>query len=53
MSELTNPYTLRAHHYLSSSPHIAVLADEGTVIIDYKGLIVQKIEGGKCLCNWA
>jgi hypothetical protein len=25
--ELTHRYTLRSHHYLSSSPHIAVLAD--------------------------
>ena len=26
-AELTTKYTLRAHHYLSLSPHIAVLAD--------------------------
>ena len=54
VSELTNKFTLRAHHYLSSSPHIAILADEGTLIVDYKGVIVQKIdEVGICLCNWA
>ena len=52
--ELTSKYTLRAHHYLSLSPHIAVLADEGTLIVDYKGAIVQRIEEiGICLSNWA
>jgi hypothetical protein len=52
--ELTHKYTLRSHHYLSSSPHIAVLADEATLIVDYKGAIVQKIEEtGISLCNWA
>lgn len=52
--ELTTKYTLKSHHYLSSSPHIAVLAEEATLIIDYKGAIVQKIdEVGISLCNWA
>jgi hypothetical protein len=39
---------------LTSSPHIAVLADEATLIVDYKGSIIQKIEEiGISLCNWA
>jgi hypothetical protein len=46
-------YTLRSHNYLASSSHIAVLADEGTLIIDYRGVIIQKInEVGISLCNW-
>lgn len=44
---------MRSHHYLSSSPHIAILADEATLIVDYKGSIIQKIEEvGISLCNW-
>jgi hypothetical protein len=51
---LNHKYTLRSHHYLTSSPHIAVLADEATLIVDYKGSIIQKIEEiGISLCNWA
>jgi hypothetical protein len=47
-------YTLRSHHYLSTSPHISVLADESTLIVDYKGSIVQRIdETGTSLSNWA
>lgn len=30
-----------------------MLADEATLIVDYKGAIIQKIEEkGICLCNW-
>ena len=49
-----NKFTLKAHHYLSSSPHIAILTEECTLIVDYKGTIIQKIEEtGICLSNWA
>jgi hypothetical protein len=52
--ELTQKYTLVSHHYLSSSPHIAILTENSTLIVDYKGVIIQKIEeSGFCLCNWA
>ena len=52
--ELSHKYTLRSHHYLSLSPHIAIIADEATLVVDYKGTIIQKIdETGICLCNWA
>ena len=52
--EIMNKFTLKAHHYLSSSPHIAILAEECTLIVDYKGTIIQKIEEtGICLSNWA
>ena len=31
-----------------------MLAEEGTIIVDYKGAVIQKIEEqGVCLCNWA
>lgn len=41
--ELTTHYTLRSHSYLSTSQNILVLADEGVLIVDYKGSIQQKI----------
>lgn len=45
---------MKSHHYLSSSPHIAILAEEASLIVDYKGAIIQKIdEVGSCICNWA
>ena len=54
MADFTHKYTIRAHHYLNCSPHIAILADEVTLVIDYKGVVVQKIdEVGTCLSNWA
>ena len=54
LNELAQKYTLISHHYLSSSPHIAILADGATLIVDYKGVVVQRIEeSGSCLSNWA
>ena len=54
MADLAQKHTLLSHHYLSSSPHIAVLTDSATLIVDYKGVIVQQIdETGGCLSNWA
>lgn len=42
--ELTQKHVLKAHHYLSNSQHIAVLAEEAVLVVDYKGAIVQRIE---------
>jgi hypothetical protein len=52
-SELIQKYTLKSHHYLSSSPHLAILAEEATLIVDYKGAIVQRIDfKAISCCNW-
>lgn len=54
LTDLAVKHTLISHHYLSSSPHIAVLTDSATLIVDYKGVVVQRIEEtGCCLSNWA
>ena len=54
LADLAQKHTLLSHHYLSSSPHIAILTDSATLIVDYKAAIVQKIEeAGVCLSNWA
>jgi transcriptional regulator of acetoin/glycerol metabolism len=54
LADLAQKHSLLSHHYLSSSPHIAVLTDSATLIVDYKGVIAQKIEEtGVCLSNWA
>lgn len=52
-NDLAQKYTFISHHYLSSSPHIAILTENSTLIVDYKGVVVQRIEEtGVCLCNW-
>lgn len=45
---------MKSHHYLSSSPQIAIIAEEAILIVDYKGSIIQKLDGsGLSLCNWS
>lgn len=50
---LIKDYVLRSHYYLASSQHIVILAENETIILDYKGKIVEVIPiRGQCIANW-
>lgn len=51
---MTNKYTLKSHSYLSTSQSILVLADEATLVVDYRASILQKLNvKATCSANWS
>ena len=51
---MTTKYTLKSHSYLSTSQAILVLADEATLVVDYRAAILQKLNvKATCSANWS
>jgi WD40 repeat protein len=47
-------HTLKSHSYLGTSQSILILANEGTLIVDYKATLQQSLDiKATCTANWS